>query len=133
MNYAQKVGENKAAAKLMIKLLSAKDVPIVEISPSERRRADKILQKAGKAKVDWKSVPMPTKLKAGPFNELTGYDGSSSEHSRDAITMAYDKGVSWIKRRLEKQYIKAPASYPRSNNDAQYIVKRDEKKENYLN
>lgn len=123
MNYAQKVGENKAAAKLMIKMMADKGVPIIEIAPSERKRADKIKMKAGKAKVDWRTVPYPTKMTATDFKELCGYEGKSSEHSRDAMTMIVGKDLNWVTRNLPEEK-KVPKNYPKSENDSIFLVKR---------
>ena len=128
MNYAQKVGENKAAAKLMIKMMEVKGVPIIEIAPSQRKRADKIKLKAGKAKVNWSTVPYPTKMTAMDFKEFCGYEGRSSEHSRDAMTLIIGKDENWIERMLPEKK-KVPENYPRSSNGAEFIVKRDKTKQ----
>lgn len=121
MNYAQKVGENKAAAKLLIAMLVQKKVPVLEVSPAKRDRADRAQQKANKAKIVISSLKYPTKTSAEQFKELTGYNGRSNEHNRDAATLVVGRSVKSVLAEINK--IKPP-SYPSGMNSNEMIVKR---------
>jgi hypothetical protein len=102
MNYAQKVGKNKAAAELIIKMLKNAGVPCMEIAPSKRERADKY-KKINKAKIRVETLKMPTKTDQEQFRTLTGYTGSSSEHARDAATLVYGRKLRWAYLHFHKQ------------------------------
>lgn len=97
---AQNVGESKAAAKVLIKLFERANIPVVTIAPSDRHRADKdsIRVKAGV-----KALSMPTKTTAKQFEDLTGYNGRSNEHNRDAATLVYGKTTTWALMMLKKK------------------------------
>ena len=56
MNHAQKVGENKAAAKLIISMLEKKGVPTWEVAPSDR---DKAFAFKGRCELPCKSHTLP--------------------------------------------------------------------------
>lgn len=96
MKYAQSVGENKAAAKIIISMLKAKNVPVLEVSPAKRDRADNAQKKANKAKVDMKSLRFPTKTSSEQFKELTGFDIRTNEHNRDAATLVVGRSIKSV-------------------------------------
>lgn len=93
MGHAQKVGKNKAAGMFIIEMLTRQDIPVLEIAPSSRHRADKDLAKAKFKGVQMLS--MPTKTTAEQFNALTGYTGRSNEHSRDSATLIHGRTIQW--------------------------------------
>lgn len=100
---AQKVGENKAAAKLIIKMLAEKNVPVIEIAPSSRQKAFK---KNKEGKIERKNVKllrMPTKTTKEQFHELTGEDPKegNTEHSRDAATLLHNKTMKWFELQIK--------------------------------
>lgn len=129
MKFASSVGENRANAKLIIKMLAQRNVPVIEIAPSKRQRADKAQQKAGKGKIDMRSLKMPTKTSAGQFQELTGYDLRCNEHNRDAATLVFGRTLRQVRMLAtgvwEKES-KQPPSYPKQNNDNQFFISKDE-------
>lgn len=122
MNYAQKVGQNKAAAKLIITLLRKYGVPVIEIAPSKRDKA--YAKKAGAIiRRDVRFLKMPTKTTQGQFKELTGFDGSSAEHARDAATLVFGRTITWALNTVEiDQAKKTPPSFPRTENNNFFIV-----------
>lgn len=125
MNYAQKVGENKAAAKYFLNLIG-NTVPTVEIAPSGRDRYDKMKAKLGKkAKINLDTLKFPTKTNQTVFNEWTGYEGRSSEHARDAATLVYGRTIRWALGMLPTK--KVPSSYPSGRNDNFFLAKRKSK------
>lgn len=127
MNYAQKVGENKAAAKLIITMLRKYGVPVVEIAPSKRDRA--LITKGGKTlRPVAKFLKMPTKTTQAQFEELTGFTGSSSEHARDAATLVWGRAITWALNMVEvEEAKKQPATFPRTDNNNYFII--EQKKE----
>lgn len=93
LRMASNMGENKAAGKLMKKLLARHKVVTIEIAPSDRMRADKL-------KVPIGAMIMPTKANAKQFETLTGYTGRSNEHARDAATLVWGKDFRWAENQL---------------------------------
>jgi hypothetical protein len=125
MKFAQNVGENKAAAKLLKKLFRDKRVPTIEIRPSKRQRADK-LPKVGKVKVDIRTLTMPTKTNQTQFKELTGYEDPSSEHARDAATLVWGRTL----RSAYLHFARIAEAEGEEDPDLLYIIKgRAPKKE----
>lgn len=122
MNYAQKVGENKAAAKYFISLLDDHGVPVIEISPQKRTRVDRLRKKYGN-KLALESIAMPTKTTAKDLERLTGYTGRSSEHSRDAILMVYGRPPSWFRKEVDR-LARIPDSYPKTTNGNFFILNK---------
>lgn len=127
---AQKVGENKAAAKLFMKLLSDKGVPILEVAPSVRQKA---FTKNKQGHIERKKVQllrMPTKTTQEQFSELTGHNikEGNTEHSRDAATLVFGRTVSWVENQILINDAtisrKTPASMPSKNNFNYHILKR---------
>lgn len=107
LNIAQKAGENQALAKVIIKLLKAKDIPHIEVSPSARDRADKKVagQKIVRKPKDFSLLRMPTKINSGQdFNDWTGYTGRTNEHSRDAATLVYQMTLNKVMMLLKMQH-----------------------------
>jgi hypothetical protein len=91
MTCAQSVGKNKAAAKVIIDMLSG--CKLIQIAPSSRdkmveRNADKV-----------RFLNMPTKTTAKQFCELTGYEKRCSEHARDAATLVWGRNAAWFELR----------------------------------
>lgn len=103
---AQGLGKSKAACDLIISMFRQRNVPVVEIAPSDRHRADKP-PKSGKAPLSMQMLSMPTKTTRYQFETITGFTGVSSEHSRDASTLVWGKSMQWaetmILRQLEKK------------------------------
>ena len=97
MRYAQNVGQNKAAAKLIIKMLRQKGVPVIEVAPSKRQRADK--EKNQRAEL----LRMPTKTSPEQFRRITGYTSRSSEHARDAATLVFGRTTKWAELHLARK------------------------------
>lgn len=126
MKRARSVGENSAAAKLIIKMLADKNVPIIQISPSKRDRFDRIQKKFPKVAVKLASLKMPTKTSAQAFNGWTGWTERSNEHNRDAGTLVYNKTMLWARAKLlENGYFEdKPDSYPAIHNDNFKLVDR---------
>lgn len=74
--------------------LEMKRIPFETLAPSKRDNAETLFQKFGKAKpgneIDIiKSLTAPTKLNQKQFNDLTGWQKGSNEHTRDAGTLAW--------------------------------------------
>jgi len=90
---AQRIGENKAAGKLMLKLLNRHKVVTIQIAPSNRIRADR-------AKVPVGAMVQPTKTNKFQFQTLTGFTGRSNEHGRDAATLVWGKSFRWAENML---------------------------------
>jgi len=127
---AQKVGENKAAAKLIIKMLAEKNVPVIEIAPSARQKA---FNKTKEGKTERKKVKllrMPTKTTKEQFYELTGENPNegNTEHSRDAATLLHGKTMKWfelqIKLKEKPEQRKRPDSMPSQRNYNFHLIKR---------
>lgn len=124
MNYAQKVGQNKAAAKLLLKLLSDKRVPTIEFAPSERNRADKKDKRGNLKYKDVRLLSMPTKTTQDQFHDLTGYSIPSSEHARDAATLVWGRTMKWAELQLAVKAAETknrPDSYPGNRNNNYYL------------
>lgn len=126
---AQKVGENKAAAKLFIKLLADKGVPVIEVAPSARQKAySKVKGNIERKKV--KLLRSPTKTTKEQFYELTGENPKegNTEHSRDAATLLHGKTLKWCELQLKLQekpeQRKRPDSMPSQNNYNFHLIKR---------
>jgi len=99
-DYAQKVGKNKAAAQEIIRRLKAFDIPVLEVAPSKRDRAFRDIRnpKTGSVKrqrLDPRQLKTPTKTTQKQFEQLTGFDGSTSEHARDAATLVWNRSIAW--------------------------------------
>lgn len=99
---AQSLGKSKASADLIISLFRGKNVPVITIAPSDRHRADKP-PRNGKAPLSIGMMAMPTKTSAYQFEQLTGYTGRSSEHSRDSCTLVWGKSMQWCENLLQRQ------------------------------
>ncbi len=93
LNMATKVGESKASGKLMAQMLAKHKVPVIQIAPSNRDRADR-------AKVPVGLMTMPTKTTRQQFETLTGFKGVSNEHNRDAATLVCGKDFQWAEMML---------------------------------
>ena len=125
MNFAQKVGMNKAAAIQIIMMLKKAGVSVIEIAPSQRQKAYKKVN--GKVvRLDVFKLRTPTKTTQGQFNELTGYEGRSAEHARDAATLVWKRSMNWAFNTLA---INAPAekrqpAKPKASNNNYFLVDR---------
>ena len=100
---AQGVGKCCAAADLLKSLLGEKKVPVVEIRPSDRHRADRP-PRNGSQPLAVGLLAMPTKTSAYQFEVITGYKGRSSGHSRDAATLVWGKSLTWAEGMIERQF-----------------------------
>lgn len=98
---AQHVGKSKAAGELFLELFTRQGIPVIEIAPSTRHRADKDLRKVGVQGI--KMLVMPTKTTAEQFKALTGFDGRCSEHARDAATMIHGRTIRWAEMMLQRK------------------------------
>ena len=128
MKMAQNVGENKAAAKYFLNLIDGL-APIVEISPTQRDRYDKLKKKLGKnANIDLNSLKFPTKTNQTVFNDWTGYSGRSSEHARDAASLVFGRSIKWAEMMVPDD--NKPKSYPSGRNDNFFLVERNKKAQN---
>jgi hypothetical protein len=99
MKQAQDVGKSKASATLIINLFKMQSIPVLEVSPSDRSRADKDLAKVGTKGVHM--LVMPTKTNATQFQQLTGYVGRSNEHNRDAATLVFGRTIKWAETQIK--------------------------------
>lgn len=125
MNYAQKVGENKAAAKMVITLLRKYGVPVIEIAPSKRDKAFTKKNGGPIVRRDVRFLKMPTKTTQGQFEEYTGFKGSSAEHARDAATLVFGRTMAWAFNTLEiDEARKIPPSFPKTENNNFFIVEQ---------
>ena len=134
MNHAQKVGENKAAAKLIIKLLHEKGVPVLEIAPSKRQKAFKHVTRNVNGEIkkvrvnkNVKLLIMPTKTDRDQFSRLTGMIKMTSYDSRDAATLVYNQTCTGIMNRIKIEQAIAeakPESTPSTKNNNYYLLKR---------
>ena len=95
MNYAQSVGENKSAAKRILKILSDHSVPVLQVAPSSRQRAYRMVGDKT-IRLNVRFLRLPTKTTLEQFKQLTGYGERCSEHARDAATLVWDKSPSWV-------------------------------------
>lgn len=128
MKFAQSVGENKAAAKMIIRLLKEKNVPILEVAPSEREKAYK---QKGKTKIRKKIqfLKWPTKTDRNQFYELTGCNKVCSEHARDAATLPFGYSIVQVMHLIRLQQEKnknKPKSFPGSHNNNYSLFKNNE-------
>lgn len=127
---AQYVGENKAAAKMIIKSLRNKNVPVLEVSPSDRQKAYKEIKKGKKVVkqlLDVRFLNHPTKCNKEQFSDYSGFVIKGSEHSYDAGTLVVKTSVTKTMHliRIEEAKIASkPPSYPNSRNQNQFLVKR---------
>ena len=95
LKIAQGVGKNKAAAQLIIQVLERAGIPVLQIAPSKRMRADKDLKKLkADPAAGVKLLSMPTKTTSHQFKQLTGYAGRTNEHQRDACTLFWGKSIN---------------------------------------
>lgn len=94
MKRAQDIGKSKAAGAFMLTILEAQGVPVIQVAPSKRDRADKVKG------ADVRFMKMPTKTTAAQFATLTGYTGKSNEHARDAGTLVCGRTIEWAERQL---------------------------------
>ncbi len=74
--------------------LEMKRIPFETLAPSKRDNAETLFERMGKAKPTneinlIKSLTAPTKLNQKQFNDLTGWQKGSNEHTRDAGTLAW--------------------------------------------
>lgn len=99
---SQHVGKSQASAQVFIQFLKSRNVPVIEVAPAERMRADKPFRSGSKL-LPVGLLVMPTKTSAHQFKVLTGYKGSSNEHSRDAATLVWGKSVETAVMKLRKQ------------------------------
>lgn len=126
LSRAQKVGKNKAAAKLIITMLRKKGVPVIEVAPSKR---DKAFKKVKEKKIlkNVKLLIMPTKTTSEQFAELTGITQRSSEHARDAATLVIGRKIKQAEVLLQIQdelNKNQPSSYPKTENNNYHLVNR---------
>ncbi len=127
---AQHVGENKAAAKLIIKMLSDKGVPVIEVAPSARQKAFEIDKQGKKVRRKVKMLRAPTKTTKEEFAELTGVTikEGNTEHSRDAATLLHGRGIKWAEIQLKLQEKpkerKRPKQMPNQSNYNYHIINR---------
>lgn len=92
--FAQKVGQSKAAGKWFLELFLRQGIPVAEVAPSSRDRADH-KRLIGASPLVLRSLKMPTKTTQEQFKILTGWSSPSNEHKRDAATMIHGRTVSW--------------------------------------
>lgn len=142
-NYAQKVGKSKSSGQEIIKALVAAKVPVIEVAPSKRQKAKEkvwrinpLTDKKEKVEVPiMKQIKLlglkkPTKTNAEQYKILTKYNGTSSEHSRDAGTLGIGVNLVWARRQVEVQRKaagKVPDSFPSSTNHNTFLLKRKPK------
>lgn len=99
MKRSQDIGRSKAAATMLIMLFERAKIPVLRIAPSDRHRADKMkLNNQGV-----KMLCMPTKTTANQFEQLTGYNGRSNEHNRDAATLVHGRTIAWAEMKIKLQ------------------------------
>jgi hypothetical protein len=99
MKRAQDVGKSKAAASILISFFERAKIPVLRIAPSDRDRADKMkLNNQGV-----KMLCMPTKTTSNQFEQLTGYNGRSNEHNRDAATLIFGRTTAWAEMKIKLQ------------------------------
>lgn len=132
MRIAQHLGSQKAACSQIISMFHEKNVPVYEVSPAWRDRADKATKKAGKAKVHLPSLTMPTKLTAEQFKEITGYGKqkgeNSNEHSRDAAMLIYGVDPEILYKKIKN----IPKTYPSATNSNEMLL-FSQKEIDYMN
>lgn len=105
LKIANDLGKNMHCARLIAESLRLANIPTAHVKPSERHRANKIHPQLGMlARI--RAYTMPTKTNRKQFEQLTGYDGRSSEHSRDAATMLWEKTSFYWKNRIKTQKLK---------------------------
>ena len=93
------VGKNSAAAQDIIATLKKMDVCTVQIRPSDRNRANH----PNRINRDVIYLNMPTKTNNRQFKTLTGHEGRSNEHSRDAATLVFGKTTKWAEMMAARQ------------------------------
>ena len=132
MKKAQSVGQNKAAAKLIISLLQKKKVPIIQVAPSDRERAFKEDNDKKTIRLDPRFLKKPTKTTAEQFQQLCGFTGVSSEHSRDAATLILNETIAGCLAKIQMESHgerHQPKNKPSSSNNNYYLVSRAAKDE----
>lgn len=123
MNYAQKVGENKAAAKQIILMLENAKVPVIQVAPSKRQRAYR-KHKGKVLRLVVETLNMPTKTTAEQFLKLTGYDKRCSEHARDAATLVWGRSMVWANGLVQEEETlrKRQPGRPDGTNGNEFLV-----------
>ena len=95
MKVAQDIGKSKASAQLLIEMLHRQQIPVLEVKPSSRDRADKVKN------ADVRFMKMPTKTNAAQFATYCGFvPPKSNEHSRDGATLVVGRNIEWAQRQL---------------------------------
>ena len=105
LKLANHLGKNMYCARLIKRLLTELQIRVVHVKPSERQRADKPHPVFGKP-MRIRAYSMPTKTNKRQFEQLTGYNKGSNEHSRDAATMLWGKQMLYWQGRFKTQKIK---------------------------
>ena len=95
---ARDVGKNQMVAQVLRRSMELRKIPHLRIAPSCR---DSINDPKISQKIDLVQYRIPTKVTKEQFKSLTGYDGQSSYHSRDAATLVYDRTVQWFCTQLK--------------------------------
>jgi len=95
MKVAQDIGKSKASAQLLLEMFRRQSIPVLEVKPSSRDRADKVKN------ADVRFMKMPTKTNAAQFATYAGFPvPKSNEHSRDAATLCLGRNIEWAQRQL---------------------------------
>lgn len=95
MKRAQDIGKSKASAELLIEMFRRQSIPVLEVKPSSRDRADKVKN------ADVRLMKMPTKTNAAQFAAYAGFPvPKSNEHNRDAATLILGRNIEWAQRQL---------------------------------
>ena len=92
---AQDIGKSKASAELILEMFRRQSIPVLEVKPSSRDRADKVKN------ADVRFMKMPTKTNAAQFAAYCGFvPPKSNEHNRDASTLVVGRNIEWAQRQL---------------------------------
>ena len=95
MKRAQDIGKSKASAELILEMFRRQSIPVLEVKPSSRDRADKVKN------ADVRFMKMPTKTNAAQFAAYCGFaPPKSNEHNRDASTLVVGRNIEWAQRQL---------------------------------
>lgn len=130
---AQYIGENKAAAKMIIASLRRKGVPVLEVAPSQRQKAYKEIKEGKnvvKKLLDVRFLNHPTKCNKKQFSDYSGFVMKGTEHAYDAGTLITKTSVTktmYLIRLEEAKEAAKPSSYPNRKNGNQFLVKRKAK------
>jgi len=103
IKHGQRVGKSQAAAEYTIDILRSSQIPVLEIKPSDRHRAD--VTSRGNPK-DVRLKKCPTKTTRVQFEEYSGIKigpRESNEHSRDAATLVVNKTIRNIEMKIMTQ------------------------------